>query len=316
MSYGIITEIMKAYHLPVVLSLIIAFGCDRRPEGEVVASVDGTVYTKAELERDVAIVEKLQALAGYPSIDRSDAAAQADYRRRVVNGFVVREILLKEAARRRMDLSPAEMLAFQNEFAAGFSGQMPMNFDAMLEALGVQATAFRNNLKKDALSAKVERILKEQIAASLPETPKPEIERMRREALEFSRSLEAANRSLARLATNSWKSIRAGNDFTVVGQALVKMQKGVVFEPVFRDAEGRYAALAAGKVSALTPVEGGLEFVKANGDAAFSRIVFRWQKPREVPSDGGAVVRQKAVRNAYARKIAELKQAAKIGINL
>ena len=307
---------MKAYHLPVVLSLIITFGCDRRPADEVIASVDGAVYTKAELERDVAIVEKLQSLAGYPSIDRSDVAAQADYRRRVVDGFVVREILLKEAARRRIDLSPAEMRAFQDEFAADFSGKIPMSFDAMLSALGHQATVFRNNLKKDALSAKMERILKEQIAASLPERPKSEIERMRREALEFNRGLEAANRSLARLATNSWKSIRAGNDFAVVGQALVKMQKGVAFEPAFKDSSGRYSALAAGRVSALTPVEGGLEFVKANGDAAFSRIVFRWQKPREVPSDGGAAVRQKAVRNAYARKITELKQAARVDINL
>ena len=307
---------MKAYHLPVVHSLIITFGCDRRPADEVIASVDGAVYTKAELERDVAIVEKLQSLAGYPSIDRSDVAAQADYRRRVVDGFVVREILLKEAARRRIDLSPAEMRAFQDEFAADFSGKIPMSFDAMLSALGHQATVFRNNLKKDALSAKMERILKEQIAASLPERPKSEIERMRREALEFNRGLEAANRSLARLATNSWKSIRAGNDFAVVGQALVKMQKGVAFEPAFKDSSGRYSALAAGRVSALTPVEGGLEFVKANGDAAFSRIVFRWQKPREVPSDGGAAVRQKAVRNAYARKITELKQAARVDINL
>ena len=307
---------MKAYPLPVVLSLIIAFGCDRQSSDEVVASVDGTVYTKAALERDVAIVEKLQALAGYPSIDRTDAAAQADYRRRVVNGFVAREILLQEAARRRLDLSPAEMLAFQDEFAAGFSGKLPMGFDALLEALGPQATVFRNNLKKDALSAKMERILREQIAAAVQKTPKSDLERMRREALEFNRGLETANRSLARLATNSWKSIRAGNDFAVVGQALVKMQKGVAFEPAFKDSSGRYSALAAGRVSALTPVEGGLEFVKANGDAAFSRIVFRWQKPREVPSDGGAAVRQKAVRNAYARKITELKQAARVDINL
>ena len=308
-------KVMKAYSLLAFLSLVIASGCDRRPADEVVASVNGTVYTKSELERDVSIVEKLQSLAGYQSIDRADAAAQADYRRRVVNGFVVREILLEEAARRHIDLSPAEMRVFQDEFAAGFSGQVPMNFDAMLEVLGSQATAFRNNLKKDALSAKAERILKEQIAASLPETPKSDLERMRREALEFNRGLEAANRSLARLATNSWKSIRAGNDFAVVGQALVKMQKGIAFEPVFRDAEGRYSALAVGKVSALTPVEGGLEFAKANGDAAFSRIVFRWQKPREVPSDGKAA-REKAVQDAYARKIGELKQAARIEINL
>ena len=307
---------MKAYSILAVLSLVIASGCDRRPTDEVVASVDGTVYTKAALERDVAIVEKLQALAGYPSIDRTDAAAQADYRRRVVNGFVVREILLKEAARRRIDLSPEEMRVFQDEFAAGFSEKLPVSFNALLEALGSQATAFRNNLKKDALSAKMERILREQIAASLPETPKSDLERMRREALEFNRSLEAANRSLARLATNSWKSIRAGNDFTVVGQALVKMQKGIAFEPVFKDELGRYAALAAGKVSAPTAVEGGLEFVKANGDSAFSRIVFRWQKPREVPSNDGAAIRKKAIRDAYARKIAELKQAAKIEINL
>ena len=306
---------MKAYPLFVVLSLVIAVGCDLRSPDEVVASVDGIIYTKAELERDVAIVEKLQSLAGYPSIDRADAAAQADYRRRVVNGFVIREMLLREAARRRLDLSPAEMLAFQDEFAAGFSGQMPMSFDALLEALGSRATVFRNNLKKDALSAKMERILKEQIAASLPETPKSEIERTRREALEFNRDLASANRSLARLATNSWKSIRAGNDFAAVGRALVKMQKGVAFEPVFRDSEGRYPALAAGQVSAPMPVEGGLELVKANGGAAFSRIAFRWQRPREVPSDGKAA-REKAIRDAYARKIAELKQAARIEINL
>ena len=305
---------MKAYSLLIVFSLIIYLGCDRRPSDEVVASVDGTVYTKAELGRDVEIVEKLQALAGYPSIDRTDAAAQADYRRRVVNGFVVREILLQEAARRRIELSPAEMCAFQDEFAAGFSGKLPVSFDALLSALGPQATAFRNNLKKDALSAKMERILKEQIAAALPETPESDLGRMRREALEFNRGVEAANRSLARLATNSWKSIRAGNDFAVVGQALVRMQKGIAFEPVFGDAEGRYAALAAGKVSEPTPVEGGLEFVKANGDAAFSRIVFRWQKPREVPSDGKAE-QEKAIRNAYARKIAELKKAARIETN-
>lgn len=302
---------MKAYPFLLLLSLVIASGCERRSSDEVVASVNGTVYTKAALERDVAIVEKLQSLAGYPSIERSDAAAQADYRRRVVNGFVAREILLQEAARRRIDLSPAEMQAFQNEFAAGFSGRMPMNFDALLEALGSQATVFRNNLKKDALSAKMERILKEQIAASLPETSKSDLERMRREALEFNRGLEAANRSLARLATNSWKSIRAGNDFAVVGRALVKMQKGIAFEPVFKDAEGRYSALAAGKVSAPTSVDGGLEFVKANGDAAFSRIVFRWQKPREVPSDNGVAARKKAIQDAYARKIKELISAAK-----
>ena len=306
---------MKAYSLLAVLPLVIASGCARRLSDETVASVDGAVYTRAALERDVEIIEKLQSLAGYPSIDRTDAAAQSNYRRRVVDGFVLREILLKEAARRHIDLSPAEMRAFQDEFAAGFSGRVPMNFDAMLEALGPQATAFRNNLKKDALSAKMERILKEQIAVSLSETSKSDLEERRREALEFNRGLEAANRSLARLATNSWKSIRAGNDFAVVGQALVKMQKGIAFEPVFRDAEGRYSALTAGKVSAPTPVEGGLEFVKANGDAAFSRIVFRWQKPREVPSDGNAA-HEKAVRDAYARKIRELISAAKKEVRL
>ena len=175
---------MKAYSLLAVLPLVIASGCDRRLSDEAVASVDGAVYTRAALERDVEIIEKLQSLAG-------------------------------------------------------FSGRVPMNFDAMLEALGPQATAFRNNLKKDALSAKMERILKEQIAVSLSETSKSDLEERRREALEFNRGLEAANRSLARLATNSWKSIRAGNDFAVVGQALVKMQKGIAFEPVFRDAYAR-----------------------------------------------------------------------------
>lgn len=299
--------------LLLLLPLVIVAGCDRRSADEVVASVDGTVYTKAELERDVSIIEKLQALAGYPSIDRSDATAQADYRRRVVNGFVAREILLKEAARRNLGLLPEEMLDFQDEFAAEFSGRLPVNFDTLLTALGPQATAFRNNLKKDALSAKMERIIREQIAASVPETPKSDLERARREALEFNRGVEAANRSLGRLATNSWKSIRAGNDFAVVGESLVRMQKGIAFEPVFRDAEGRYSALAAGKVSGPMPVEGGLELVKANGGTALSRIVFRWQTPRAVPTVGDDV-REKAIRDAYSRKIAELKQAAKIEV--
>lgn len=318
---------MNIRHLTILAALVLAVGCGREPsslpysqmsEDDVVATVNGVAYTKGELERDISITDRLYSFAGYDRDGRLDSETAQAYRRRILQGFIDREILLQEAARRHIELSSADMNAYQRQFAASLSENLPVNFDSLLFSLGPLATVFRNNLKKDALAAKFEQILREAAESVLPPVSSAEIEREREAALAFNRKLAKDTRALTRLATNSWKSIRAGNDFKTVGKKLPEIRPEVTFEPSFADPAGRFKALRPGELTSPAACDGGLQIIKAErgegGTRNLARILFRLNKPKAVLSteETANALKAKAVNAQIAQQFKALKQAAKI----
>ena len=321
---------MNVYHLTFLTMLGLAVGCGRETsslpysqmsEEDVVATVNGVAYTKGELERDIAITDRLFSFAGYDHDGRLASETPQAYRQRVLRGFIDREILLQEAARRHIELTDSDMAAYQRQFAASLSDKLPLNFDSLLSSLGPLATVFRNNLKKDALAAKIEQVFCEAAESVLPTASPTEIAREREEAIAFNRKLAQDTRALTRLATNSWKSIRAGNDFKTVGKKMPEIRPEIAYEPSFADPAGRFRGLRPGELTPPRACDGGLEIVKAergtDGKAALARILFRLKKPKAVlsPEETVDVLKAKAVKAQVALQFKALKQAAKISIN-
>lgn len=320
---------MKHISLSLVIALAALGGCNRQLKdlpydqldgNDIVARVGSATYTKAELERDVAITEKLSALAGFAPQEMASRQNPSKFRQQVANGFVGRELLLQEAARRKIDLLPDDMQAFQAEFAAGISSRMPMTFKGLLDALGPEATQFRNNLKKDALSARIEQILRQEFLAAQPAVSASDAEAKRREALAFNRKVEETNRSLMRLATNSWRSIRAGNDFATVGRKLAEMRQEITFDAAYADPAGRHAKTPPNLTLPPTAAEDGVEVVKVvqapDGARTIGRIFFRPKTPRDVPTEQTAseAVRQDAANVAYSNWIKSRRAAADVQV--
>jgi len=291
---------------------------EQMADRDFVAVVNGVGYTKGELERDVAITEKLLMVAGIAPEHMVSRTDPLSFRRSVISGFVAREVLLGEADRRRIELTAADMADFQERFAGGLSARLPLGFDALLDALGKDATVFRNNLKKDALSAKMETALKNQIAATLPPPTSSALAKAKQDVLDANRQVEADNKTLSRLATNAWRSIRAGNDFAVVAQKLPSLHKGITFESDYRDTAGRFRSMPCGTLTAPVAADGGLEIAQvsatAEGATRISRLFFKSTKTKPLPSTKALVDAQKAkaLNARYAALLKELKTSAEI----
>lgn len=271
-------------------SVAIACGCrpeddralayDELPDTAVVANVSGVRYTKADLERDCTIVGAL-----LDASDRADQKQALDLnplqcRRQMVDGFVRRETLVKLAEHKGMPLSNAEASEFRDQLLGDVFRECPQKTNAVDAALGSRAAAFVANLRREALAAKTEAEYRAELRSHVS-VDADEIASESRRLADRRREIRAANARLCRLATNAWRSIRAGNDFDAVGKKLTEMQQGVSYDPSFQAA--KLPALASGELSALLPTKGGIEMFRAMGDSdaekRISRIFFSTATP-------------------------------------
>lgn len=253
--FGILRHTMKSL-LPVFCLTLVLLGCDRAsedvpyyrlPDSAVVAAVGDARCTKADVQRNEEIMSKIVSLCG--------TAAKVDpavFRRNYTTAFVVQAILVREAKRRGRTLSDKDFDRQQKRFLASIPGRTSLTYEQTVSSLGSLASTFEANQRQEALANEMEEILR----------------------AEFAKKAAAASS----FATNAWKSIRAGNDFDVVGKKLVEMGKDVSYEAECEPPTGILAELSAGAVSPLTAIEGGLSIWKAKTNVAnkmaYSRIFF------------------------------------------
>lgn len=300
---------------------VTATGCERQvatgrpysslPGDAVVAVAGEAFYTKAELERDVAIMERLAGRFGGAAIARGESPEKC--RERIVRGFVAREVLLCEAARRRIELRPNERAEYQRQMALNLSGGRMSGFDFVLSILGPHATAFCDNLKREALAAKTEGVLRSELSAALAPTARAEAEKTRQARRAANAEIASANAALGRLATNAWRSVRAGNAFAEVGQWLTKKGKGITYGALEGENATAFAGLAPGKVSQLTETAEGLVIAQRMGSGLLQGIVFpiRPCEPELSLEETLRELTEQALDAAYARKFKELESAVR-----
>ena len=188
-----------------------------------------------------------------------------------------RDVLLDEAARQGIVFSDDELRARLSDA------------ETLQSALGEDGAAFREDLKKELLAEKVRNRVRCAIAERIPRISAEDIAREQAAVAKHNAALAEANRSICRLATNAWKSIRAGNDFAMVGNKLTEMNPGASYEALCEDAAPVCTNLADGEMSAPLLEDGVLSFYRVSSPTAgvcrISRIAFQLQKPREVLSD-------------------------------
>ena len=301
-----------------------AFVCACRPEGDrlpaydelpdtaVVANVAGVQYTKADLERDCEIVEAL--------LDASDRADQKQIRernplqcrRQMVDGFVRREALIKLGEHKGVSLSAAEALEFREHLLADVFRSCPQKTNVVDAVLGVRAEAFAANLRREALAANAEAEYRAELRMHISANA-DDVARESRRLADLRQKVLAANASLCRLATNAWRSIRAGNDFDVVGKKLVEMQEGVSYDASFEAAE--LPALASGELSAPLLTKDGIEIFRESGETGgerrVSRIFFKLETPE--PEISPETIRERKLaeetERLYEVRMQQLRQA-------
>ena len=320
---------MKRFLLAVVVPSLI-LGCghqtasdlpyDLMPDSAPVLCLGDFSYSKADLEQDIAILERLAVLSGTPHEETVLAAGPRSCRKKVLDGVITREVLIQESKRLKISLSSDQFLSFQKSFADSFTERMPVCFNSILAALGPRATYFRNNLKRTALANLTQQVLRQRLADQLPPIPSSEIESAQAKARVAKAALEKDNRSLASLATNAWKSIRAGNDFDVVGKKLTEMRTDISYDPDVRD-DSRFGQLVPGTTSALIRSPHGLIMAKAQPITAegtrLSRILFRMRMPERALSDKEMLesLTNQAIDSALAQKIRQLTDMAKPSVS-
>lgn len=317
---------MKGIFFVVVVAAVLA-GCGDRhsalsyeelPDDAVMASVDGVTYTKADLERDCLIMKDLLHLAQTDETDTMEAFDPEEVRRSTVERFIDRELLVKEANRLRLIVSPGEFKDYQAKFAEDFAEKLPVGFKAIVEALGPRSVAFRANLKRDALANKVRARIRDEIAQRTRVTPS---DAMREQAIVRKINAETAitNAAICAAVTNAWKSIRGGNDFDAVGRKLLELRKDVVYVADCIETNAVFAKVAVGTVSRPLEVGNDLVIVKAigpdrDGNPHFGKISYQLYDQFVVPTVEGAMKElfENGVDAAYEARIEELRQNARI----
>lgn len=309
-----------------VLLFGFAIGCSRpsvtelpyeqAPDSAVIARIGDAIYTKGELERDVRIMVKLLEAAGFKQDEMTIYDDSVGYRRMILDQVLLREVVVQEAKRRGIALSASEMAEFQERFAGDFAQRIPFSFSAALTVLGTDATPFRSNLHKDALADKFKAVSCQRIAAGLPPVSREDAEARRKETLLHNSRLANENRLVGKLATNAWKSIRAGNDFDTVGRKLAEMRKEISFDANRADDSATAAKFANGAVPPPFAIPDGLVLAKARDSRHLAYVKFNFLTPRKVLSveDQQAALQEKAVATAYRELLKKLKSQADISV--
>lgn len=287
---------------------------DEAPASALIARIGDATFTKGDLERDVRIMSKLAEAAGYKAEEMSVSQDPVGCRREMLDNIVMREVVVQEAVRRGIVLSPQEMDVYQERFAEEFAQRIPLSFVDLMSALGKDATAFRANLRKDALVDKFRTSVCDQLAAELPPADMAGAVAAREEALRHNARAADENRRVGKLATNAWMSIRAGNDFDTVGRKLPEMRKGVSFDPNRPDNSAGEARFANGAVPPPFAIPGGIALAKARDRRHLACIRFPYQPLREVPTVDGLLKaqRRKDVDAAFQKLLQRLRSQADV----
>lgn len=209
-----------------------------------------------------------------------------------------RDVLMKEAARVGVALTDDEVRS-HSDVESAFS------------ALGAEGAALREDYERELLADKMRRCVRRAIASRIPPITSEDVARERAAVTNHNATLEQSNRSICRLATNAWKSIRAGNDFETVGLKLKELCPSASYEPVCEDSEtictnvtesGLSAPLLSGYVLSFCQVSEATAGVRQ-----VSRIVFRLQEPRAVLSEDEteAALVESAINAAYREWLAK-----------
>ena len=236
--------------------VLLVLGCDhvpenapyyRLPDSAVVATVGDFHCTKGDVRQNEEILSRLLVLCGTTAKVNSVL-----FRRNYTTALVEHAIFAREATKRGLSLSDEGRRRQQRRFLDSLPGGTSLTYGQILSSLGKLASTFEANQQLEALSNETEDILRAEFA---------------------KKAAEASS-----LATNAWKSIRAGNDFDVVGRKLLEMVKNVSYDVDCEKPVGILDELSVGAISPLIATEGGLSMWKVKPGAAnkkvYSRIFF------------------------------------------
>ena len=244
------------------------------PAGTVVISIGESKCTKADLECSCQIMDEMLSWFG-----RESGEEWLSVRRRVLEQMVNRELLVAEAAKRNVQLTAAEVAAHQKAFMKDLPPESNLRFDDVLRRLGNKAVYFQRGLLRDALAFKMDRLLKRELAERVV-IDEAAIQKRKEDILKTSQAMASTNAALCAMATNAWRSVRAGNDFKTVGEWLAKKRPGVEYDEVCVSDLPEALQLKKGEMTSPLHSENGVTILKriadVAGDRRFSRLFFKF----------------------------------------
>lgn len=308
--------------LPLIALMALA-GCGERnvpysklDTHDVLVRVNGVDYEKGAFERDVRMFRKVNGLITAGS-SRSSAPLDARTCQQVLDQFVARELLRREAQSRAIDVSDREL----HEFGTGFVKTLPLKsaltFEDVLSFFDKERDLFLESIRKDALASKVSAHVRNELRAGC-EPSAADVKAACAEAIEHNRLFAVTNRLMATLATNSWRSIVAGNDFAVVGEKLHQLNGYITYSPSCAGEGEDIRNLRSGQVTPPLERQGGLAIYKAvetKGDSRrYARIFFALAPIYVVESDENArqTIWDANVRESFEKWLRDLHESAKI----
>ena len=122
--------------------------------GATVAIVNGEKITIAEVDKKLDLYKKATGKSGQADSDPAGKVAAGDLRKQILNKIIRDKILVTEAAKEKITVSPQEIAAKISAVKKSLK-LSDKDFDAFLKSRDVTPAAFENRIEKDILFAKL-----------------------------------------------------------------------------------------------------------------------------------------------------------------
>ena len=174
--------------------------------------VNGVALTKASLEMNCEIQTALASLSNKKITVEDVRKMQDRLRQGSLRRFLMRTVILDEAARRNLTVAPEEFTSFCESFAKNVTRRNKRLTFAQIKSRlsSQQALALEDDLKKDCLYQKIYKLLKDESHVDV--TPE-ETARRYQQLLRYNEKARAAEAEIYQKATNTWQRLNMGEKF-------------------------------------------------------------------------------------------------------
>ena len=251
-----------------------------------VVTVDGVALTKGQLEDECDIQTALAALANRKFTVENASRLKERLRQSAVRRFLLRRAVLKEADRRQVAVSDAELDAFRGKLASRVGRRArALTYAQVTNRLSAaQAASLDADLRQDCRYQKAHSLLREACRVSVtPQEAEKRFARIR----DYNARAEAAEREAYAAATNAWRRLAGGAAFEDVaaeldgqGSRIVSdMEWGTFQLPFFADDPALREALSRMGPGEFTP--------PLPGDNGLLLVLVQEKTPPSSPADAG-----------------------------
>ncbi|MCK9363949.1 MAG: SurA N-terminal domain-containing protein [Syntrophales bacterium] len=136
------------------VALLLFAGVLQNPLNSTAAIVNGEKITVAEVDKKLDLYKKATGKSGQADSDPAGKVAAGDLRKQILNKIIRDKILVTEAAKEKITVSPQEIAAKISAVKKSLK-LSDKDFDAFLKSRDVTPAAFENRIEKDILFAKL-----------------------------------------------------------------------------------------------------------------------------------------------------------------